>query len=435
VTHANKYALKGTILEEYRSLATKLLDIDALATAVQDVCKEAVRTRLVAADKDGNGKLTKDEVKKYLKANPEIKTLLLGKDDTWQAFFEGMDTDGDGSYDLVEFVNKFTNARSSRTNYAAVHLRIGDVMGVQRYMFTKFVPAEMYEVAAAALVDAGVTAVDLFYQPIWGVGGKYRDSKERKTEKYIEAITTTFKNAGILTVEKAPNANADQDVCAMMEAPYFVVAGGGYSRLIRDLRAHIGDTLSPSIEWWCTWSHFDKTSTPYSQTLQNMYQLAVKHCPPFSGVRKKINYWNRLAWQQANNNNSYNWAEIEENLDKTEFDSTHISAFDKRHTGSRLANLPIDKYGKAFVNESGPYWDAAMCCQFHDVSTSRSGTCAVCVNQDHYCSLNRWRCETHCQMQLCESGSISAHPTKDFPGLELTIKRNKQKAPVNTPPH
>jgi chromosome segregation ATPase len=59
----------------------------------------------VAADKDGNGKLSKNEIKKYFKAKPEVKKVLLGADFKWQAFFVGMDTDGDGSFDLDEFTN------------------------------------------------------------------------------------------------------------------------------------------------------------------------------------------------------------------------------------------------------------------------------------------------------------------------------------------
>jgi hypothetical protein len=55
-----------------------------------------------------DGKLTKGELKKYIKAHPDIKTFLLdgiGADGIgWEKLFEQIDTDGDGNFSEEEFV-------------------------------------------------------------------------------------------------------------------------------------------------------------------------------------------------------------------------------------------------------------------------------------------------------------------------------------------
>ena len=194
VNIANRQKLRGTILDEYRSLATSNIDLKALVIAVEDVCKQ-IAPHMPQA---------------------EIPHL-------------------------------------PGTNYAAVHLRIGDVMSKAKYKFTKHVPAPAYEIAAAELVAAGVTAVDLYYLRFWGIGKHKQDAAAGRTERYIATVTSIFKKAGIITVNKAPDGNADQDLCAMLKAPFFVMAGGGYSRLIRSVRAQMGDTFSSDFSWWCSW--------------------------------------------------------------------------------------------------------------------------------------------------------------------------------------
>jgi len=54
-------------------------------------------------DRDGDGSLTKSEIRKYFKSHSIEKAHILGPNFTWKAFFEGMDTDGNGQFDLDEF--------------------------------------------------------------------------------------------------------------------------------------------------------------------------------------------------------------------------------------------------------------------------------------------------------------------------------------------
>jgi serine/threonine protein kinase len=58
-----------------------------------------------SADINANGNLTKSEIKKYFKANPDDKMSLLGTDFVWHTFFNDMDEDGDGSFDIGEFTH------------------------------------------------------------------------------------------------------------------------------------------------------------------------------------------------------------------------------------------------------------------------------------------------------------------------------------------
>ena len=65
---------------------------------------EAFAVRMFhAADKNGDGTLTKSEVKSYCKKNPEDKRRIVGQAFTWKDFFSGMDTDGSGNFDVDEF--------------------------------------------------------------------------------------------------------------------------------------------------------------------------------------------------------------------------------------------------------------------------------------------------------------------------------------------
>jgi len=60
------------------------------------------------ADKNGDGTLSKTEIRNYFKANPEYKAHIVGKDFTWKSFFENMDLDGDGQFDVDEFIKAVT---------------------------------------------------------------------------------------------------------------------------------------------------------------------------------------------------------------------------------------------------------------------------------------------------------------------------------------
>ena len=55
------------------------------------------------ADKNGDGLLTKTEIRKYFKAHPIEKAHILGPDFKWKVFFTRMDKDGDAQFDIDEF--------------------------------------------------------------------------------------------------------------------------------------------------------------------------------------------------------------------------------------------------------------------------------------------------------------------------------------------
>lgn len=55
------------------------------------------------ADKNGDGNLTKTELRNYFTAHPDDKSHILGPDFTWKDFFELMDVDGDGQFSSEEF--------------------------------------------------------------------------------------------------------------------------------------------------------------------------------------------------------------------------------------------------------------------------------------------------------------------------------------------
>jgi hypothetical protein len=55
------------------------------------------------ADKNGDGSLTKTEIRKYFKTHPIEKAHILGPDFKWKVFFTRMDKDGDAQFDIDEF--------------------------------------------------------------------------------------------------------------------------------------------------------------------------------------------------------------------------------------------------------------------------------------------------------------------------------------------
>lgn len=138
VNKAYNYNFDGTILDEYKKRARHVQDVKALAIAAEVVCKRMKIKALRPATDDMSSREKKIREQKIL---------------AWNNNLEGQ--------------------RSSQTRYAAVHLRLGDVMQKHsHYIFSKYVPAETYEVAAIDLAADGVTAVDLYYagSATWGVG-------------------------------------------------------------------------------------------------------------------------------------------------------------------------------------------------------------------------------------------------------------------------
>ena len=297
VNKAYNYNFDGTILDEYKKRARHVQDVKALAIAAEVVCKRMKIKALGPATDDMSSREKKIREQKIL---------------AWNNNLEGQ--------------------RSSQTRYAAVHLRLGDVMQKHsHYIFSKYVPAETYEVAAIDLAADGVTAVDLYYagSATWGVGSHKKTMADTKTAKFVRTVTELFSQAGI-AVNVPLTGTADEDMCAMMEAPIFLVAGGGYSRLIRKVRDFLGDKLSPPYLWWCEWLYpskfkerlsFKALNTwegPFSKRLNNMRPLAISKCSA------------RAAFLPSNisaDDISFNWTDIEEHLNQTLFYPKHPKKF------------------------------------------------------------------------------------------------------------
>merc|ERR1719272_441923 len=68
-----------------------------------------------SADKDGDGTLTKSEIKKYAStpAGSSLKSLFDVKNSGWAKLWEAVDTDGDGQFSLEEFTNAYVAAVKS----------------------------------------------------------------------------------------------------------------------------------------------------------------------------------------------------------------------------------------------------------------------------------------------------------------------------------
>lgn len=281
----------GTILEEYRSRAKKLMDISALATAAEDVCK------------------------------------LIGP-------------------------RRQKGQSGNQARYAAVHLRLGDVLGSKHYLFSKYVPAETYEVAAIELAAAGVKAVDLYYagSATWGVSGKHKDAKKKQVATFVRIVTHQFENNG-MAVNVPESGTADEDMCAMMEAPYFVMAGGGYSRLIRDVRMFLGDVVSPLNKWWCEWLYpkalmalnpytalkaLNARAAPFSHNLTKWRPIAEKKCTKIS----------ELSANNPVDDTYFNWTDIEAHLNQTLFYPEHKTKFCQGGTLNHLGEWKCNNIKK-----------------------------------------------------------------------------------------
>lgn len=156
-----------------------------------------------------------------------------------------------------------------------------------------------------------------------------------------------------------------------------------------------------------------------------MHSEATKNCGSHAEWLKLTGYWHALEKEHADVN-TFNWTEIEENLDQTLFvPNTMTDCF---RDG---VPPPIFSNGTEFHGHDGhpPEWPSAVCCKLPEISAMfpiprATDICAKCVDHDHYCSSSRWRCETHCQMQFCESGVVAASTADEFQDLLATIKNN-----------
>lgn len=84
--------------QEAREQAERSLNISARAEAAR-----YARQVFADADRDGNGTLSKNEVRAYFKSHPEDREVVLGSSFRWKSIFARMDSDGDGKFTVVEF--------------------------------------------------------------------------------------------------------------------------------------------------------------------------------------------------------------------------------------------------------------------------------------------------------------------------------------------
>jgi len=118
-------------LEEFTQMSIRL--IEGVMTAAEET-KPVPMTNAEAvawaarvfkkADTNRDKTLTHKEIKKYFKKNDVDRQTLLGENFHWNEFFDKMDTDGDGSFDLDEFtascVDMFDSSATILTRAASV---------------------------------------------------------------------------------------------------------------------------------------------------------------------------------------------------------------------------------------------------------------------------------------------------------------------------
>jgi Ca2+-binding EF-hand superfamily protein len=80
----------------------------------------------MAADANGDGTLTKSEVKRYFKTNPTDKQQLLGVDFKWAHFWGEIDEDGNGSLDVTEFAHFATKVCERRSSTVGVERQVDE---------------------------------------------------------------------------------------------------------------------------------------------------------------------------------------------------------------------------------------------------------------------------------------------------------------------
>eukprot|EP00656_Telonema_subtile_P017880 TRINITY_DN19640_c0_g1_i2.p1 TRINITY_DN19640_c0_g1~~TRINITY_DN19640_c0_g1_i2.p1 ORF type:complete len:300 (+),score=84.87 TRINITY_DN19640_c0_g1_i2:195-1094(+) len=66
------------------------------------------------ANGGADGMLSKQEIKLYLKTDPEAKEVLLGKSGCWKDLWENMDKDGDNKFDEQEFGDYYVQQGQNR---------------------------------------------------------------------------------------------------------------------------------------------------------------------------------------------------------------------------------------------------------------------------------------------------------------------------------
>ena len=107
--------------------------IRVVTAQVIEFCDKALRAQQMfqdaqqmfqEADRNTDGFLTKSELRKYFKKNPQKKNRILGSEFHWNEFFTDMDKNGDNKFDLNEFTDFVTRASLEEERKLQVSLSV-----------------------------------------------------------------------------------------------------------------------------------------------------------------------------------------------------------------------------------------------------------------------------------------------------------------------
>lgn len=135
---------------------------------------------------------------------------------------------------------------------AAVHLRIGDTLLSAHQKYYRYPPAEMYLFVASELTKANISTVVMYYHPTRGVAAHKHEEVLKRCGWYIDKFSKVMESYNIRTV-KAAHGSADDHFCEMVDADVYVGSGGGYSRLVEQLRRYRTPDRHHDVPtaWWC----------------------------------------------------------------------------------------------------------------------------------------------------------------------------------------
>ena len=149
---------------------------------------------------------------------------------------------------LADIVKRRNRKRNLPKNTCVIHLRIGDVINNTK--------ASIVELVSLS-TDSGLTEMEKYYRSYiksfaqikkeikttWNnqvnniiiVAGSHVDCNQTKSCNYLSVIKKLLETEGY-TVTMRLGGDADEDFIFMCMAPYFIGSGGGYSKLITEVR-------------------------------------------------------------------------------------------------------------------------------------------------------------------------------------------------------
>eukprot|EP00035_Acanthoeca_spectabilis_P037258 m.44325 g.44325 ORF g.44325 m.44325 type:complete len:296 (-) comp8520_c0_seq1:44-931(-) len=173
-------------------------------------------------------------------------------------------------------ISIFFSHWKANSSTAAVHLRLGDVLLMQKkQLYLRFPPAEFYGFVGAKLAQKNFQAVTLFYSSGFRVSARHKARVEELGKFYVKTLSNAFKEYGVDT-ERARAGHADQHFCAMLGADVFIPSGGGYSMLAWSVRQRRGATQDLPYRWWCNISALRSERVKFHATPDQLEQSAKK---------------------------------------------------------------------------------------------------------------------------------------------------------------